>query len=144
MNLKELEDRIALRELIDKISIFGDKRDFENQVSLFSENAISETIAEGRTILTLNGRKEMALAFQNFLQEFEIVYHFTGQHIVKIDGDIATGESYCYITLLGYSDGKKIKTTIGATYQDDYIRADGQWLVSKRISNFRWQDKMNT
>ncbi len=40
--------------------------------------------------LTLNGRKEMALAFQNFLQEFEIVYHFTGQHIVKIDGDIAT------------------------------------------------------
>jgi hypothetical protein len=37
MNATELEDKIALKELVDKIAILGDKKDFENQVQLFSE-----------------------------------------------------------------------------------------------------------
>ena len=47
MNLKELEHRIALKQLIDNVSILGDKKDFNQQVQLFTEDAVSETIAEG-------------------------------------------------------------------------------------------------
>jgi hypothetical protein len=142
MNIKNLEDRIALKELIDKISILGDTKDFENQVQLFSENAISETIAEGKTILKLEGRKEMAQAFEKFLQEMETVYHFNGQQLVAIDGDKAKGKCYCVITLVGNENGKKIKTTIGATYEDYYIRENNKWLVAKRVGTFEWQDKI--
>lgn len=141
MNIKELEDRLALKELIDTISILGDKKDFENQVQLFSENAVSETISEGKTILRLEGRKEMAQAFPKFLQDFETIYHFNGQQVVQIDGDNATGKCYCLITLIAADSGKKIKTTIGATYEDNYIRINNQWLVSKRVGRFMWQDK---
>ncbi|MBB6126657.1 hypothetical protein HDF22_000762 [Mucilaginibacter lappiensis] len=35
MIIKELEDRILLRELIDNVSILGDKKDFNSQVQLF-------------------------------------------------------------------------------------------------------------
>jgi hypothetical protein len=138
MNITELEDRIALKELVDNISILGDKKDFDNQVQLFSENAISETIAEGKTILKLQGRKEMAQAFKTFLQDVEIVYHFNGQHVVTINGDNAIGKCYCLITLIGNENDKKVKTTIGATYADDYIRIDNQWLIAKRVGNFEW------
>lgn len=141
MNINELEDRLALKELIDTISILGDKKDFENQVQLFSENAISETISEGKTILKLEGRKEMAQAFSKFLQDVETIYHFNGQQLVQIDGDSATGKCYCLITLIAADNGKKIKTTIYATYEDDYIRINNQWLVSKRVGRFMWQDK---
>ncbi len=45
MDLKELEDRIALRHLVDSISHLADGKDFKSQVQLFTQDAISETIA---------------------------------------------------------------------------------------------------
>lgn len=141
MDKNELADKIALRELIDKISILGDQKDFVRQTALFSENAISETVAGGETILKLEGRKEMVQAFEKFLQDFDTGYHFNGQQAVTINGDTATGTCYCFITLIGNENGKKMKTTVGATYYDEYIRVNGQWFISKRTGNFNWQDK---
>ncbi|KQB42586.1 nuclear transport factor 2 family protein [Flavobacterium aquidurense] len=141
MNHKELEDRILLKELVDKISILGDKKDFSNQVQLFSENAISETIIEGKTILKLEGRKTMASAFAKFLSEIETVYHFNGQQFLTLDGDTAKGTCYCLITLIGNENGKKMMTKIGAIYKDDYIRIDNNWFIAKRTGTFEWQEK---
>ena len=141
MNPKEFENRTAIKELVDKVSIFADKKDFQNQVQLFSENAVSEIFADGTTILRLNGRKEMEEAFSGFLKNFETVYHFNGQQVINILGDKATGTSYCLITLIGIEKGKKIKTKIGAIYQDDYVRESNRWLISKRIGDFEWQEK---
>lgn len=141
MNLKELEDRIALKELVDTISILADRKDFKNQVQLFSENAVSETFAGGTSILKLKGRKEMVEAFTEFLKEYETVYHFNGQQTVNITGDKATGTSYCLITLIGTENGQKMKSRIGAIYQDSYACENNHWLITKRIGNFEWQEK---
>ena len=113
MNIKDLEDRASLKELIDSVSISADKKDFHTQVQLFSENAVAETFAGGTTILKLKGRKEMAEAFDNFLKKFDTVYHFNGQQVVTINGNNATGTSYSLVTLISTENGKKMKTTIG-------------------------------
>lgn len=141
MNNKELEDRISIRELIDRVSILGDQREVKQQVQLFSEDAISETYSGNTVLLKLKGRKEMELAFTNFLQNFETVYHLNGQQTVTINGDHATGTSYCQVTLIGNENSKKMKTTIGVLYHDDYIRINNRWLIAKRIGNFNWQEK---
>jgi uridine kinase len=80
-------------------------------------------------------------AFNEFHQEIETAYHFNGQQIVTINGNSTSGICYCLITLISNENGKKLKTTIGAIYEDEYIRVDSQWLVSKRIGYFNWQDK---
>lgn len=141
INIKELEDRALLRELVDRVSILGDRKDFHAQVQLFSENAVSETFAGGEAILKLKGRKEMEEAFGNFLSEVETVYHFNGQQVLTINGDTAVGTCYCLITLIGQENGKKMKNTIGAIYKDDYVREENRWLIVKRIGNFDWQEK---
>lgn len=141
MNIKELEDRALLKELVDAISILADKKDVHSQVQLFSEDAISETFAGGMSVLKLKGRKEMEDAFGDFLKDFETVYHFNGQQIVTVNGDNATGMCYCLVTLIGIEDGKKMKTTIGVIYQDDFVRENNSWLIAKRIGNFDWQEK---
>ncbi|GLU52637.1 nuclear transport factor 2 family protein [Dyadobacter frigoris] len=87
------------------------------------------------------GRKEIELAFEDFLKDFETVYHFNGQQKLTINGDHATGTCYCLVTLIGMENGKKIKTIIGATYQDEYVRENCRWLIAKRIGNFDWQEK---
>jgi hypothetical protein len=83
----------------------------------------------------------MAEAFGAFLQNFETVYHFNGQLVVTIDGDTASGTSYCLVTLIGVEDGKRMKTTIGVIYNDQYVRENGRWLIARRRSDFNWQDK---
>lgn len=141
MNIQELADRASLKDLVDKISILADKKDVHTQVQLFSENAVSETFAGGTSVLKLKGQKEMEEAFGDFLKDFETVYHFNGQQTVTINGDKATGTAYCLVTLIGIENGKKMKTTIGAIYQDDYVRENNRWLIAKRIGNFDWQEK---
>lgn len=141
MNTKELEDRILLKELIDNISIAGDKKDFETQVQFFVENANLETFVDGVSMLKLEGRKAMIVAFEDFLKNFDTVNHFNGQQVVTIDGDTAVGTSYCLITLIGNVDGKKMKRRVGAIYKDKYERIDNKWFVAKRDGNFEWQEQ---
>ncbi|SFE60053.1 SnoaL-like domain-containing protein [Chitinophaga sp. CF118] len=141
MNIVELADRASLKELVDTVSILADKKDVHTQMQLFSENAMSETFVGGTSFLKLKGRKEMEEAFGNFLKNFETVYHLNGQQKVTINGDNATGTSYCLVTLIGTENGKKMKTTIGAIYQDDFVRENNRWLIAKRIGNFDWQEK---
>lgn len=140
MNIQELEDRILLRELIDRVSILGDKKDFNSQVQLFSEDAVSETFAGGKAILKLNGRKEIAEAFEGFLKDMDVVYHFNGQQVLNVEGNRASGTCYCTVTLIKNENGKKMMTNIGAVYQDDYVRLNNHWFIAKRIGNFNWQE----
>ncbi|SDG37881.1 nuclear transport factor 2 family protein [Epilithonimonas hungarica] len=135
------EEKIQLKELIDQVSILGDQKDFNNQVQLFTENALSETRAEGKVIMELKGRGVMAKAFAEFLKDVETVYHFNGQSVFTIKGDEATGICYCLITLISNQKDNKIRTTIGAVYNDHCVLHDHQWLIDKRIGDFLWQEK---
>jgi hypothetical protein len=100
-----------------------------------------ETFVNGNRVTKLSGRKEMEDTFGAFLKNFETVYHFNGQQTVKINGDKASGTSYCMVTLIGIENGKKMKASIGVYYQDEYVRENNRWLIAKRTSVFDWQDK---
>ncbi len=139
--VRELEDRAALKELVDTFSILADKKDVKTQVQLFTANATTETYRKDVLVTKLTGRKEMEDAFGAFLKNFETVYHFNGQQTVTLSGDKATGVSYCTVTLIGVESGKKMKTTIGVYYQDEYVRENGRWLIARRRSNFDWEDR---
>jgi len=135
------EDKILLRELIDKVSILGDQKDFNNQVQLFTEQAISETRSNGKIIMELKGRDVMAKAFAEFLKDVDTLYHFNGQSVFTIRGDEATGICYCLITLISNEKDKKSRTTIGAIYNDRYVRQDNQWFIDRRTGDFLWQNE---
>lgn len=142
--MSEIEDKFALKELVDTFSILADKKDVKAQVLLFVENAELETFVNKERVTKLTGRKAMEEAFGAFLKNFETVYHFNGQQTVKINGDRATGISYCLVTLIGTENGKKMRTSIGVYYEDEYLRENGKWLIAKRKSVFDWQDKQES
>jgi hypothetical protein len=45
------------------------------------------------------------------------------------------------VTLIGVEGGKKMKTSIGVYYHDEYVRENGRWLIAKRRSVFDWEDR---
>ena len=139
--VRQLEDRVALKNLVDTFSVLADIKDVKSQVLLFTENAIVESFRDGKSSGVLVGRKQIGEAFTNFLKLFDVVYHINGQQTVLLDGDNAKGTSYCLVTLIGSQDGKKMKTTMGVIYKDDYVRENGRWFISKRESNFTWTER---
>lgn len=133
--IRLIEDKIALKEVVDVFSNLADQKDVDRQLLLFTENASVTSVFNGQSGQPLVGRKQIGAAFSDFLKRFEVVYHVNGQQTVTINGDQASGVSYCMVTLIG-SDNGKMKTTMWVYYNDDFVRVDDKWLIAGRISNF--------
>lgn len=136
----EIKDRLALKELVDTFSILADQKAVAAQTALFTPDAVVDSYRGGERVSSLKGREEIGNGFAAYLALFETVYHINGQQTVTIDGDRATGVSYCQVVLIRNQDGRRIMSTDGVYYNDEYVKADGRWLVAKRTSRFVWND----
>ncbi len=95
--LQELEDRIAIRELIDQYTYCADTRDAEGQMAIFTEDTNFEVYMDEKVLTptqVVTGRKNLRPVFDD-LNQYLSTMHFNGQNAVKLDDDKATG-----ITLL--------------------------------------------
>lgn len=139
--IQQLEDQAALKRLVDTFSNLADQKDIDKQVLLFTEHATVESFVGDTLVSSLSGREQIGHAFAGYLGNFHTVYHHNGQQTVDIDGDQATGSSYCLVVLIGVEDGKNIKTSSGVFYSDRYVRRGGEWLIDTRVSRFAWQER---
>lgn len=139
-SISQIADRLELKELVDEFSILADKKDVAAQMNLFTENATVESFGNGVSNSKLTGKAEIENAFSNFLSLFETVYHINGQQTVDINDDKASGISYCLVVLIGEQEGRKTKTTLGVSYEDEYVKQNGKWLIDNRKSYFNWQE----
>ena len=140
--IMEIEDKMAIKELVDVFSILADKKDGMAQMALFTKDATVETYIGDKLATALKGQQQIGETFEAFLKNFETVYHINGQQVVTLNGDKASGTSYCLTVLISDNDGEKTKQTIGVRYNDEFVRQDGKWLISARKSEFMWQDKV--
>lgn len=140
-DFQQLKDKIELKELVDRFSILADKKDVDNQVLLFTEDAIVEFYNGDVQQGGVKGRERLKAVFAPYLALFDVVYHINGQHTVSVAGDKATGISYCQVILIGDENGKRMMKTEGVYYNDEYVRINGRWLISKRASHFMWRDE---
>ena len=125
------EDQLALKKLVDTFSNLSDVKDVKAQMDLFTDDAEVHS-KKGDNVFVSKGKGDIGKAFSDFLALFDVVYHLNGQQTVEINGDTATGISYCFVTLIG--NGKKNQS--GVRYQDTYVKQNGRWLIKKRESNF--------
>ena len=140
MSLQRSEDQLALKKLVDTFSNLADTKDTKAQMELFTDDAEVISKADGN-VFRSKGKKDIEKAFADYLKLFNVVYHLNGQQTVEINGDNATGISYCFVTLIG--KGKKNQS--GVRYHDTYVKQNGKWLIKKLESNFMFTtvDDMN-
>ena len=123
IRIQAIEDKIALKNLVDTFSILADRKDIQKQILLFTEDAVSDTFVNGKTVSSLKGRKQIGDAFTAFLNIFETVYHINGQQTVTLNGDNA----YRYFLLLCYANWyrkrQENENIHGAYYTDEFVRA---------------------
>src|SRR5246127_5193025 len=93
----EVADRLALRELFDAYAHCADRRDADGQKALFTEDAHFAVFMDGQgsqPTQVLDGREALTPVFAD-LERYQATMHFNGQSTVTLDGDRASGETYC-------------------------------------------------
>lgn len=139
MDLKELQEKFELKELVDTFSTLSDTKSVYEQTLLFAEKSLIEVYMDGKKTFELHGRKEIENAFTPFLAPFKNVYHQGGQQtITELTDTTAKGTAYCLVVLVDEEDGKKRITKHGVVYNDEFVKIDGKRYFEKRISNFVW------
>jgi ketosteroid isomerase-like protein len=138
---QEAADRLAVRELIDAYAHCADQRDAEGQMALFTDDTrflvfMDATAAEPTQ--ELHGRESLGPVFDD-LNQYAATMHFNGQSTISLDGDRATGESYCLAHHLSVSqDGQRTMMIASIRYLDEFVRQDGQWLFAERRLMVNW------
>ncbi|MEU8297151.1 nuclear transport factor 2 family protein [Micromonospora sp. NPDC048909] len=140
----EAADRLAIRDLVDAYARLADRRDAEGQAALFTDEA-RVAVYDGEPDSTeptqaLTGRIELAAAFGG-LANYERTTHFNGQSTVKLDGDRATGETYCLAHHLWTEDGQRTLMVMSIRYHDTFVRQGDRWLFAERQLITDWVDR---
>jgi ketosteroid isomerase-like protein len=139
----EAADRLAIRELIDAYAHCADRRDAKGQMALFTGDTrflvfMDATAAEPTQ--ELHGRESLAPVFDD-LNQYVATMHLNGQSTILLDGDQATGESYCLAHHLKVGqDGKRTMMIASIRYLDELAKQDGQWLFAERRLMVNWTE----
>ena len=140
---QEAADRLAIRELVDAYAHCADRRDAKGQMALFTADTrfivfMDATAAEPSQ--ELHGRESLAPVFDN-LNTYTATMHFNGQSTVSLDGDRATGESYCLAHHLTVGeDGQRTLMVASIRYLDEFVKQDGEWLFAERRLMVNWTE----
>jgi SnoaL-like domain len=138
----EASDRLAIRELLDAYAHCADRRDAVGQKSLFTEDTHFVVYMEGegsKPTQELDGREALTPVFED-LNRYEATTHFNGQSTTKLDGDRATGESYCLAHHLFTEDGERKLFIASLRYLDTFVKSDEAWLFSERKLYVDWTE----
>jgi hypothetical protein len=142
ITVAEVADRLAIRALVDAYAHCADRRDAEGQKSLFTEDTHFVVYMDGQgsePTQVLDGREALTPVFAA-LNDYHATMHFNGQSTIALDGDRATGESYCIAHHL-FSDGGERKLMVAfLRYDDTFVRQDGGWRFAERRLYVDWTE----
>ena len=138
----EAADRLEIRELVDAYAHCADRRDAKGQMALFTEDTHFVVFMDSRSkkpSMELNRREDLAPVFDE-LNKYEVTTHFMGQSTVTLDGERATGETYCIAHHVSVSEGKRTLFIASLRYYDVFTKVEGKWLFAERKLMVDWTD----
>jgi ketosteroid isomerase-like protein len=140
LSSEEMADRVAIRELVDAYADCADRRDAKGQMALFTPDTHFVVYMDAKSAIPsqeLHGRESLAPVFEN-LNSYAVTTHFNGQSTVQLDGDRATGVSYCLAHHVTRRDDGDNLMIASIRYLDTFVRQDGEWYFAERKLMVDW------
>ncbi|MDR3651150.1 MAG: nuclear transport factor 2 family protein [Acidimicrobiales bacterium] len=142
---RDVETRLALRELVDTYARDVDRGDTDAVAGLFS--------AEGRLVAHFHpgrdgspnvrrGRAEIKDALVAGLAPYLATTHVVGSQVLDVDpgGGRARGETVCLAHHVYERDGGRRLLVMAVRYQDEYVCESGVWRFAERQLRLDWRD----
>ena len=123
---------------------FVDRRDPHAVAALFCEDGVLAIYSGDPEVVqpdrVRTGREEIASALAG-MTKYEVTTHFLGQQMVEVNGDDATGETYCMAHHIYEADGVRRDRVMAIRYLDAYARVEGEWKIGRRRLAIDWTDE---
>jgi hypothetical protein len=138
-----MADLLAIRALVDAYAHCADRRDAAGQMApLHRGYALCRL--HGRDICDANAggrgpRRPRAPIFDN-LNIYKATTHFNGQSTVELDGDLASGVSYCLAHHVSEAGGQATLMIASVRYLDQFSRVAGAWRFAERRLYVDWTE----
>jgi len=87
----------------------------------------------------LRGRAALAPVFDE-LNTYVTTMHFNGQSAVVLDGDHASGVTYCLAHHVKVERSVRSLMVAAIRYLDSFVKQDGVWLFSQRKLMVDWTE----
>jgi hypothetical protein len=139
--VKELLDRMELRDLVDAYARGCDRVDPDGVAATFTETGrlakYSDRLASGEATMERLGRAAIAETIGG-LSRYAVTTHFLGQQSLAIEGDGASGETYCLAHHHYLHSGEWFNRVMAIRYLDTYRRTESGWLIEDRRLVVDW------
>ncbi len=142
LSRQEAADRLAIRELVDGYAYCADRRDAGGQMGLFTNDADFVVYMDSRNPLPtrqLRGRDALAPVFDE-LNVYEATMHFNGQSTTVLDGDHASGVTYCLAHHVKVEGPERSLMIASIRYLDTFVKHHGTWFFSQRKLMVDWTE----
>lgn len=133
---QEMEDRMALKNLVDRYATESDKNNQDYYREIFRPD-IKLKVYFGETLsMDINNVEDMIAQYKAF-GAAKASFHQNGQQVVDfIDEAHATGTCYAIATLVTEEEGKDKLTLHTVRYYDKYIKVEDRWWIAEREQHF--------
>jgi hypothetical protein len=134
----ELADRLAILELIGRLALTIDAKDWDTLGGLFTD-----TVYHDRTSLTGGEPYTAPVAqfvdgWRQTLQNMDAVHHQITNHVISLDGDLATCAANMQGThVLANASGGPI-WTVGGRHDYQLKRTAGGWRIARLTFTLQW------
>jgi hypothetical protein len=142
LSLAQVPDRLAIRELVDAYAYCADRRDATGQMALFTEDTEFLVYMDSHSpspTQHLRGRAAMAPVFDE-LNTYATTMHFNGQCTAVLDGDHASGVTYCLAHHVKVEGSVRSLMVAAIRYLDSFVKRDGAWFFSQRKLMVDWTE----
>ena len=138
-----MSDRETLADLAAEYARCVDRGDPEGVAACFAPDGVLRIVnlAEGGKVKgERRGRDEIVRAISRM--SYDATFHFVGQQQVEVDGDTATGETYCTAHHLTIPDdgGPATDYIMFIRYQNQFVHLDEGWRFAVRELNIDWTE----
>jgi hypothetical protein len=133
--VRQLLDIHQIQQLLLKYAIALDSRELDLMDRLFTKDAKIDLAGTG--VFSVGDYKKMA---GGVLPGLEATQHFCSPAVIRIEGDKAFTRCYFMAQHARNSLAPQPFIMVAGHYDDELVRADGEWLIAKRTGTATWVD----
>lgn len=137
------EDRMALRDLVERYAMAVDARDIDTVVGLFTDDGVMLSHLDPGTEETpfeRRGRAQLRRALERGLARYRSTTHVIGGQVIELDGSGGRGTTACLAHhVYDAEDGAERLLVMAIRYHDRYVKAGGRWRFGERRLKLEWR-----
>jgi len=127
MNTGPVEDRLAIRELVEEFAAGAMRIDADAWGETWAEEAVWGLPSMDKPV---EGKQNVIEAFREKLAYVEFMSMISFPAELVVEGDRAHGKCYCRELIFPKAGGQVV---VVGCFDDQYVKRDGRWYFSSRI-----------